>query len=173
MFNLFLKTFATLNKMSAFAYIIEIYCVHKIMNRQQLDYKQYSKIQQEIDHVVSVVAHSSFATSFSLSFKPHIPSLLYRTIGRRTFNLLRRTKHILKYQSKVVKLLDIRNFMTEHTRLPPLSVPILLHSYNTYCGGGGVICYFCWFAVRWQSCKSCGWREWSFPTKDSAPSPPP
>lgn len=90
--NYIIKAFSTLNEMSAFAYIIEIWCVHKIMKRQNLDHKKYSKIQQEIDHVV--------------------------TLGRRTFNLLRKTKHIVQYQSKVVKLLDISNFMNESKILP-------------------------------------------------------
>jgi ABC-type multidrug transport system fused ATPase/permease subunit len=90
--NFMMKSFSTLNKMSAFSYIIEIWCVHRIMKRLNLDHKQYSKIQQEIDNVV--------------------------TIGRRTFNLLRKTKHIFQYQSKVVKLLDMKNFMREHLMLP-------------------------------------------------------
>lgn len=90
--NFMMKSFSTLNKMSAFSYIIEIWCVHRIMKRLNLDHKQYSKIQQEIDNVV--------------------------TIGRRTFNLLRKTKHIFQYQSKVVRLLDMKNFMREHLILP-------------------------------------------------------
>lgn len=110
--NYIIKTFSTLNKMSAFAYIIEIWCVHKIMKRQNLDHKKYSKIQQEIDHVV--------------------------TIARRTINLLRKTKHIVKYQSKVVKLLDIPNFMNEQKELPAfedkqlysLVIRDIIFSYN-------------------------------------------
>jgi ABC-type multidrug transport system fused ATPase/permease subunit len=94
--NFLIKTYSTLNKMSAFSYVVEIWCVHKIMKRQNLDHKQYSKIQQEIDHVV--------------------------TIGRRTFNLLRRTKHIFQYQSKVVKLLDMTNFIDEHLQLQPFHI---------------------------------------------------
>lgn len=94
--SLFAKAFATVNSMSVFAYAIEVWFVHKIMKRQNFDHKQFSKIQQEIDHVV--------------------------TLGRNTFNLMRRTKYIFKYQSKVVKLLDTPNFIDEHERLPPIEL---------------------------------------------------
>lgn len=90
----FFQSLSTLNKMSAFSYIIEIWCVHRIMKSGNLDHKQFSKIQQEIDHVWN--------------------------IGRRALNLLRKTKHIFKAQSKVVKLLDIRTFVDETQKFKPL-----------------------------------------------------
>lgn len=66
-----IKSISTINQMSVFAYAIEVYFVHRvrlthgctalvltsltqIMKRQNFDHKQFSKIQQEIDHVVYV-----------------------------------------------------------------------------------------------------------------------
>ena len=92
--NYFFTALSTLNKMSAFSYIVEIWCVHRIMKSRNLDHKQFSKIQQEIDHVW--------------------------TIGRRALTLLRKTKHIFKAQSKVVKLLDITTFVDEEKLFKPL-----------------------------------------------------
>lgn len=92
--NYFFTALSTLNKMSAFSYIVEIWCVHRIMKNRNLDHKQFSKIQQEIDHVW--------------------------TIGRRALTLLRKTKHIFKSQSKVVKLLDITTFVDEEKLFKPL-----------------------------------------------------
>lgn len=92
--NYFFTALSTLNKMSAFSYVVEIWCVHRIMKSRNLDHKQFSKIQQEIDHVW--------------------------TIGRRALTLLRKTKHIFKAQSKVVKLLDITTFVDEEKLFKPL-----------------------------------------------------
>ena len=94
--NWMIKAFTNLDEMSAFSYIIEVWCTHRIMKRRNLDHKQYAKIQQEIEHVVN--------------------------IGRRAWNLLRKTRHIFKFQSKVVKLLDIDHFKDEHNKLPALYV---------------------------------------------------
>jgi len=57
------------------------------MKKQNINYKQYSKIQQEIDHVLR--------------------------LGRHTINLFRKARNVFKYQSKVVKLLDIPNFQDQ------------------------------------------------------------
>jgi ABC-type multidrug transport system fused ATPase/permease subunit len=92
--NYLFQSLTTLNKMSAFSYVIEIWCVHRIMKTGNLDHKQFSKIQQEIDHVW--------------------------TIGRRALTLIRKTKHIFKAQSKVVKLLDIPTFIDEAKKFKPL-----------------------------------------------------
>jgi ABC-type multidrug transport system fused ATPase/permease subunit len=100
--NYFFQSLSALNKMSAFSYVIEIWCVHRIMKTGNLDHKQFSKIQQEIDHVW--------------------------TIGRRALNLLRRTKHVFKAQSKVVKLLDITTFVDEASKFKPLDPYEPFHS---------------------------------------------
>lgn len=114
--NYFFTSLSTLNKMSAFSYIIEIWCVHRIMKSRNLDHKQFSKIQQEIDHVW--------------------------TIGRRALTLLRKTKHIFKAQSKVVKLLDITTFEDEEKLFKPLdpyepfSSLVIDNVKFTYAGAG-------------------------------------
>eukprot|EP01127_Copromyxa_protea_P019598 TRINITY_DN6401_c0_g1_i1.p1 TRINITY_DN6401_c0_g1~~TRINITY_DN6401_c0_g1_i1.p1 ORF type:complete len:1026 (-),score=180.05 TRINITY_DN6401_c0_g1_i1:24-2777(-) len=84
--EVFYQSFHTLQDMSFLGYVLEIFCVHKIMARQSMDYHQYSKIQQETEHVVQ--------------------------IGRRVIQVAQHSRCLFGGQ-KLLKLLAMPNFLGE------------------------------------------------------------
>jgi len=78
------RTWNSFSHRNILEFVAEVYVVHMVMNRQNIDYKQYGKIQHDITRVLQ--------------------------LGRKIYGLLRMTEHVIEYQRDVVELINIPNF---------------------------------------------------------------
>eukprot|EP01087_Luapelamoeba_hula_P018310 TRINITY_DN5885_c0_g1_i2.p1 TRINITY_DN5885_c0_g1~~TRINITY_DN5885_c0_g1_i2.p1 ORF type:complete len:806 (-),score=153.64 TRINITY_DN5885_c0_g1_i2:2-2419(-) len=72
-------------------FVAELFVVHKVMRRQHISHERYSKIQHDINRVIELV--------------------------QRVYGLIRITRNMLEFQKEVVELVNIPNFLHEHTQL--------------------------------------------------------
>eukprot|EP01130_Rhizamoeba_saxonica_P008357 TRINITY_DN3378_c0_g2_i2.p1 TRINITY_DN3378_c0_g2~~TRINITY_DN3378_c0_g2_i2.p1 ORF type:complete len:621 (-),score=123.37 TRINITY_DN3378_c0_g2_i2:60-1922(-) len=83
----FVDSLHVFRELATFSYTIEIWAIHKILEKQGIKYTKYAHTQQDIEHIFR--------------------------IARRSMRVLRKAKHIFKHQSKVIQLLDMPSIPQE------------------------------------------------------------
>eukprot|EP00026_Physarum_polycephalum_P002286 Phypoly_transcript_02292.p1 GENE.Phypoly_transcript_02292~~Phypoly_transcript_02292.p1 ORF type:complete len:940 (+),score=120.89 Phypoly_transcript_02292:395-2821(+) len=89
--SFFSRTWSSISSRSVLDFAVEVYVAHSVMARRSLSNKDYRTMQLDIDRVMR--------------------------LARRTYHSIRLARHMWKDQSKVMKLLNIPNFIDEDKTL--------------------------------------------------------
>lgn len=107
----FTVKYSSISSRSVLDFAVEVYVAHSVMSRRNLSNKDYRTMQLDIDRVMYLhILHLCFSLTMQ-------NLTLARRLARRTYHSIRLARHMWKDQSKVMKLLNIPNFIEEDKTL--------------------------------------------------------